>query len=87
MSYQIASTEWPSYPVSDATKQLIGSLFATLDDTSSDAGDRLADNIFAIDGVFDGNHPAKGTEGTSQLSSFFLPTKGFSLPVGIISSS
>jgi len=63
MDYHTASTEWPSYPISEATKQLIGSLFSTLDDTSSGAGDRLADEIFAADGVFDGSHAARGTEG------------------------
>jgi hypothetical protein len=50
-------------------KQLIGFLFSTLDDTSSEAGDRLADEIFATDGVFDGSHLAKGTEGTQTLLS------------------
>jgi hypothetical protein len=63
MSYNIASTEWPSYPISEEIKQLIGSLFSTLDDTGSRAGDRLADEIFAADGVFDGSHAAKGSEG------------------------
>ena len=63
MSYNTVSTQWPSNPISEAKKQLIGNLFLTLDDTSSNAGDRLADEIFAIDGVFDGKHAAKGTEG------------------------
>ena len=64
MNYTLASTEWPSYPISEAVKQLIGSLFSTLDDTGSGAGDRLADDIFTADGLFDGAHRAKGTEGT-----------------------
>lgn len=63
MSYNVASTEWPGYSISEATKQLIGRLFSTLDDTSSEAGDRLADEVFAPDGLFDGSHLAKGTEG------------------------
>ncbi|PVH70567.1 hypothetical protein DL98DRAFT_540740 [Cadophora sp. DSE1049] len=63
MGYSIARTEWPSYLIFEAKKQLIESLFLTLDDTSSGAGDRLADEIFAIDGVFNGSHAATGTEG------------------------
>lgn len=63
MSYTLASTKWPSFPISEATKQLVGSLFSTLDDTSNGAGDRLADEIFATEGVFEGIHPVKGTEG------------------------
>ena len=64
MTYDMASTQWPSYLIPEATKQLVCNLFSTLDDTGSGAGSRLADEIFATDGVFDGIHAARGTEGT-----------------------
>lgn len=64
MNYTLASTKWPSCPISEATKQLIGSLFSTLDDTGRGAGDRLAYELFANDGLFEGARRAKGTEGT-----------------------
>jgi hypothetical protein len=63
MNYHLASTEWPSYTIRKETKQLIANLFSALDDTGSRAGDRLADEVFATDGVFEGTHGARGTEG------------------------
>ena len=63
MGYNTASTNWALFPISDKVKNVIDSLFATLDDTSLDAGDRLADEIFTADGVIDGGHPARGTAG------------------------
>lgn len=63
MGYNTASTEWPEPQVSEQVRHLIDRLFATLDDSTDGAGDRLADEIFSPDGEFAGSHAAKGTEG------------------------
>jgi hypothetical protein len=63
MGFNTALTEWPAIPLRDPVKKLIDDLFSTLDNTDKGAGDRLADEIFAPDGVFNGHHPVKGTEG------------------------
>ena len=62
MGYNTASTEWPGEQFSTKIRHLVDRLFATLDDSSEGAGDRLAE-IFAPDGEFAGSHAAKGTEG------------------------
>jgi hypothetical protein len=66
MGYNTASTEWPSTPPSVETKALIDNLFLTLDNDKAAAGDELADNIFAVDGVLIGsNAKAEGPQGKS----------------------
>lgn len=65
MGYNTASTEWPSTAPSTATKALIDNLFLTLDNDQSGAGDELADNIFATDGILVGPHArAEGGDGS-----------------------
>jgi hypothetical protein len=64
MGYNTASTEWPSTTPSAETKALIDNLFLTLDNDQAGAGDKLADNVFAPDGVLVGpNGKAEGAEG------------------------
>jgi hypothetical protein len=64
MGYNTASTEWSSSSPSTEAIALIDNLFLTLDNDQASAGDQLADNIFAIDGVLVGpNGRAEGSEG------------------------
>ena len=64
MGYSTDSTIWPEPPLSEPVRQLIDKLFATLDDSTDGAGDRLADQIFSLDGEIAGNHAVKGRDGT-----------------------
>ena len=63
MGYNTASTVWPEPPLASPIRHLIDRLFATLDDSTDGAGDRLSDEIFSPDGEFAGSDIAKGAEG------------------------
>lgn len=63
MGYNTASTEWPSIQVPDQVKEQVDKLFSIMDTNAPEAGDRLAEEIFASDGVIEGHHRAEGTEG------------------------
>lgn len=64
MGYNTASTEWPSTLPSKEVKNLIDELFLILDNDGKDAGDHLADRVFAADGVLVGlRGKSKGSEG------------------------
>ena len=65
MDYTTAKTEWPEHPLPDSFRQLIVDLHHTLDDSSDDGTNRLADEIFAADGELMAHGTATGTEGTS----------------------
>jgi len=62
MGYNTASTEWPAIEVPDPVKELVDKFFLTMDTNAPESGDKLADDIFARDGVLDGHHRAEGTE-------------------------
>jgi hypothetical protein len=73
MGYSTSSTEWPrAVSVPDETKTIIDTLFSLLDDTSETAGDKLAEDVFADDGVMESStgkvEGKEGTEITVQLS-------------------
>lgn len=59
----LPSTEWPPF-MPAATKSIILQFFSTVDDTSPDTGDALADKIFTpdADAYFGGKlfHGSKG---------------------------
>lgn len=63
MGYTTASTEWPVTGVPDAVKSLLDRFFLTMDTNAPESGDRLADEIFAANGILDGHHRAEGTDG------------------------
>jgi hypothetical protein len=67
MGYNTALVEWPSVQISDPVKQHLDKFFSIMDLNAPEAGDRLADEVFASDGVLVGHHPAKGTEGRHRL--------------------
>ncbi len=46
----LAQTEWPTTPVPQSIKQLLGSFFELGDSKSEDAARRLADEIFTPEG-------------------------------------
>ena len=64
MGYNTALTEWPAMQIPEAVKQHIDKFFSIMDTSAPSAGDRLAKEIFARDGVMDSLHRAEGTEGT-----------------------
>ncbi|KEF51077.1 uncharacterized protein A1O9_12859 [Exophiala aquamarina CBS 119918] len=49
MGYNTASTDWPSLPPSQSVQALIDRFFNLLDSTSSNVGDMLAEEVFAVD--------------------------------------
>ena len=51
MGYSTVDTQWPAALISEEVRALIDLLFSTLDDSSENAGPRLADEIFAHDGM------------------------------------
>ena len=51
MGYNTVNTEWPEVPIAQDVRALINLLFSTLDDSSKDAGPKLADEVFAYDGM------------------------------------
>ena len=64
MVYTTDDTEWPGFDFSTAIKKLISDFFLILDSEDKNAGDQLADNIFAADGTaFFGGYAFVGTEG------------------------
>jgi hypothetical protein len=64
MGYNTALTEWPAVQIPEAVRQHIDKFFFIMDTNAPGAGDRLAEEIFAGDGVMDSLHRAEGTEGT-----------------------
>ncbi len=67
MGYSTASTEWPQPSLPEKVCQLLDDLFATLDDSTDHAGDRLADYMFSPDGELVTSYSAKGAEGNGYL--------------------
>lgn len=63
MGYNTDLTEWPAVGVPEVVKSLVDKLFSVLDTKSPGAGDKLADEIFAVDGVLDSSHRFEGAEG------------------------
>lgn len=69
MGYNTDNTVWPTTGMSEATKGLLDRFFNTLDNTSPDAGDTLADEIFSPDAKAQfGAHTFSGQEGDSPQS-------------------
>lgn len=65
MGYPTKSTEWPSAPPSTDTQALIDRLFVLLDTPTNEAGDCLADTVFARDGILTGpTGSVQGSEGS-----------------------
>ena len=64
MGYNTDSTIWPEPTLAEPVRQLIDKLFATLDDSTDGAGDRLADEVFSADGEIAGHNIVKGRDGT-----------------------
>ena len=52
MDYPTASTQWPSPEPSSEIKHLINLLFSLADSKETNAGDRMAAEVFAEDGKF-----------------------------------
>lgn len=80
MGYTVELTTWPATPLSEQTKQLLESLFVSLDDSSDSGGNRLAEEVFTPDGIMVSSHPAKGSVGeipsaSGGLQSTHLQTK------------
>lgn len=84
MGYSTESAEWPDIAVPEKVKQLIDAFFATLDSTEVSAGDILADEIFATDGIaYFSSKPFCGTDGKAlpcarrvhQTLRYYLSTK------------
>ena len=67
MGYNTALTEWPAMQIPEAVRQHIDKFFSIMDTNAPGAGDRLADEIFAKNGVMYSLRRAEGTEGMSQL--------------------
>jgi hypothetical protein len=69
MGYWTASTDWPSIkPVPEPVKALIELFYSLADDTSSSAGDRMADEVFTSDGVMAAHSRAEGSDSKPHLS-------------------
>jgi len=65
MGYCTASTEWPSgVSVPAPVKQLVDTFFSLVDDKSSEVGNKLADEVFAVDGIM---QTAQRFEGSDAL--------------------
>ncbi|KAK4937362.1 hypothetical protein LTR10_021971 [Elasticomyces elasticus] len=62
MGYNTALAEWPSIQIPHPVKEQVDKFFSIMDTKAPEAGDRLAEEIFASDGVMDGHHRAEGTE-------------------------
>ncbi|EXJ63366.1 uncharacterized protein A1O5_11687 [Cladophialophora psammophila CBS 110553] len=63
MGYNTEGTEWPADNVTPSVKALIDRFFNLLDNTGSDVGNILADEIFAKDAVAQfGMHTFEGSE-------------------------
>jgi hypothetical protein len=59
-------TEWPSFKINDAIKNLISEFFLLLDNEDTNVGDKLADDIFASNGQAKfGGHTFVGKDGNS----------------------
>jgi hypothetical protein len=67
MGYSTELAEWPTIQIPEAVKQHIDKFFSIMDTNSPRAGDRLADEIFAKNGVMYSLHCAEGTECMSKL--------------------
>lgn len=52
MSSNLASTSWPSTPVSDEVKDLLARFFQLVDLRDPNAGKAISEEIFLPDGVF-----------------------------------
>ncbi len=76
MGYSTESTEWPQPPLPGKVVQLLDDLFATLDDSTEHAGDRLAHRIFSPDGELVTSHSAKGIEGEDFSSPLWSKLNG-----------
>ena len=64
MVYNTENTEWPSFGVSDAIKNLISDFFLLLDKEDNSVGDKLANNIFTPNGQAKfGGHLFVGKDG------------------------
>jgi hypothetical protein len=66
MTYNTEHTEWPSFEINGAIKELISRFFLLLDSEDASVGDTLADEIFASNGkaVF-GGRSFTGADGNS----------------------
>jgi hypothetical protein len=67
MGYNTKLAEWPTMQIPEAVKQHIDKFFSIMDTNAPTAGDRLADEIFAKNGVMYSLHRAEGTQGMSKL--------------------
>ena len=64
MVYNTENTEWPSFKINSAVKNLISDFFLLLDNKDANVGDKLADDIFASKGEAKfGGHTFVGTDG------------------------
>ena len=69
MGYCTASTEWPSgVSVPAPVKQLVDTFFSLVDDKSSEVGNKLADEVFAVDGIMQTAQRFEGSDGKHWLS-------------------
>ncbi|KIW82952.1 hypothetical protein Z517_02195 [Fonsecaea pedrosoi CBS 271.37] len=73
MGYNTEKTEWPTFEINKAVKELIDQFFWQLDQQDPKVGDILADDIFAKTGQAEfGGHLYSGPEGK-----FALPPASF----------
>lgn len=63
MGYNTELTEWPSTKVPEPVMLQVDKLFAVLDSKASEAGDKLADEVFTTDGILDSHHRFEGADG------------------------
>lgn len=52
MTTAIHSTQWPPVPISEDVKNLISLLYSLVESKDSTVGDRLANEVFTVDGQF-----------------------------------
>jgi hypothetical protein len=66
MGYNTEHTEWPSFTINEAVKNLVSDFFHLLDSEDAHVGDKLADDIFASNGQAQfGGHMLVGRDGIS----------------------
>ena len=76
MVYNTENTEWPSFRISNAIKNLISDFFLLLDNEDNNVGNKLANNIFTPNGQAKfGGHTFVGSDGRK------VPTGKRTLPV------